>query len=310
MSRLQKASIPPVRKAFSAASTLVNTEEILDCLTAYYNENTVDISSPFFDAFGYARFNGIERLAAKLLLESERWFGAFGVRIPSIQDEKPAVPMIAAELHKHRAEFRAAVKWLCTEKPETDGVARIEKSLVVLGKVGRYPDIDQTSEKFVRYFEEHGLKHVKLHVMLLGQRLFLHTSCTHWVDLFCTFLLRECSGRLPHQMPIKLCRHCGKLFSSTRSDTEFCPKGGCQRKNFWSEERHNDYEFVRRYMKIAEYCASSRSGYALQDLRTKLEKPRVKQRLQLIQERWRDWPRILKMIKTIGETAQLSKGSQ
>src|ERR1700730_5840988 len=142
-----------------------------------------------------------------------------------------------------------------------------------------------------------------------GQRLFFYASCTHWVDLFCTFLLRECSGRFPHQMPIKLCRHCGKLFASTRSDTEFCPGGGCQRKNYWSEERHNDYEFVRRHMKFAENCVRPQSGYSLEDLRTKLEKPKVKRRLQAIQRRWPDWPKILKMIKTIGETAQVSKGS-
>ena len=144
-------------------------------------------------------------------------------------------------------------------------------------------------------------------MMLGGQRLFFYASCTHWIDLFCAFLLRECSVRLPNQMPIKLCRHCGKLFSSTRSDAEFCPGRGCQRKNFWSEERHSDYEFVRRHIKFAENCFRAQSGYSLEDLRNKLEKPKVKARLQAIKQRWADWPKILTMIT---ETEKLAFGSK
>ena len=310
MSRSKKdASTRPAPRAFFAAFTLVSGEKILDCVTAYYNDTSIEISAAedrptatarFFGRLDYTRFNGLERLAVVLLLEGRGWFDAF-LKTPRVQSQELSVQMIAAELRQHRSEFCAAVKWLCTEKPETR---------TGFGKLGRYPYSDRTSEKFAKYFEEHGLQHVKLHVMLLdGQRLFFYASCTHWVDLFCTFLLRECSGRFPHQMPIKLCRHCGKLFASTRSDTEFCPGGGCQRKNYWSEERHNDYEFVRRHMKFAENCVRPQSGYSLEDLRTKLEKPKVKRRLQAIQRRWPDWPKILKMIKTIGETAQVSKGS-
>ena len=290
------------------AFVVADREDILNCITAYYNDTSIDISdakhrltSIAADVGGldYSSFNNLERLALVLRLES----GDYGVGTVSTRNRELSIRMIAGELRKHRAEFCAAVKWLCTEKPEPEGITWLDEKLIC------HPVTDH-AKKSIKYFQEHGLQHIKLHVMMPdGMRLFSHANCTHWVDLFCIFLLRECSGRFPHQMPIKLCRYCGKLFSTTRSDTEFCPGRGCQRKNFWTEARHNDYEFVRRHMKFAENCLSPQSGYSLEDLRTKLDKPRVKQRLQAIQQRWSDWQKILEMIKTIGETAQVSKGS-
>jgi hypothetical protein len=281
----------------------------LDCITAYYNDTSIDISdakhrvtaiAADLGGLDYSSFNRLERLALALLLDGT---GVGGVSKPRTRSRKLSVRMIAAELRKHRAEFCAAVKWLCTEKPEPV-ITWLDDNLI------RHPVTDH-AKKSIKYFQEHGLQHTKLRVMMPdGMRLFSHASCTHWVDLFCIFLLRECSGRFPHQMPIKLCRYCGKLFSTTRSDTEFCPGRGCQRKNFWSEERHNDYEFVRRHMKFAENCLRPQFGYSLEDLRTKLEKPKVKRRLEAIRKRWPDWQKILKMMKTMEETAPVSKGSQ
>ena len=45
-----------------------------------------------------------------------------------------------------------------------------------LGKLewGRYPDIDKTNEKFVRYFEIHGLEHLRVRLSLQQGRLMSH----------------------------------------------------------------------------------------------------------------------------------------
>jgi hypothetical protein len=315
---LKRASARTGAWGLSGAFTVVGRQELLDCIIAYYNESTLDIldtenrlvtSFKFMGLLDYGQFRGLERLAVVLLLEGEGWFGGFGVKAPRrSRSRKLAVQMIADELREHRPVFCAAVRWLCAEKPESDLVARFNRRLYGLGRWGRYPDIDRTAEKFAQYFEEHGLQHIKLHVMIPdGQRLASYASCTHWVDLFCAFLLRECGGKYPRQMPIKLCRRCGKLFSSTRSDTQFCPGGDCQRKNFWNDERHRDYEFARRHLKFAENCVRRQFGYSIDDLRSKLAKPGVKARLQSIRQRWKDWPQILAMI---GRAEKLALGSK
>ena len=158
----------------------------------------------------YKRFNGLERLALVLRLESNH----YGLSRTRTRGRELSVRMIAAELRKHRAEFCAAVKWLCTEKPEPV-MTWLDDDLI------RHPVTDH-AKKSIKYFQEHGLQHTKLRVMMPdGMRLFPYASCTHWVDLFCAFLLSECSAKFPHEMPIKLCRHCEKLFSSPRSDRNF-----------------------------------------------------------------------------------------
>ena len=126
------------------AFTDVSRKELWDCITAYYNDTNVDISdeedrpatmAKTFGQIDYARFNGVERLAVLLLLGSEDWFGAFRVKLPPRHRSRElAVRAIAGELRRHRPEFCAAVKWLCTEKPETDIVAQFNKGLFGLGE--------------------------------------------------------------------------------------------------------------------------------------------------------------------------------
>ncbi len=80
---------------------------------------------------------------------------------------------------------------------------------------------------------------------------------------------------------------------------EFCPGSYCQRKSFWTEERHSDYEYMRRLTKFADESS-------LEDLRAKLAKPKVKKRMQAMRQRWKGWPKILEMI---GKTEKLASGS-
>src|SRR5690349_8018256 len=91
MSTSKRKKRQPVSKVFSDAFTLVNREDILDCITAYYNDTGIDISDAedrpvttyrLFNLLDYKRFNGIERLAVVLLLEGEGWFDGFGVKTP------------------------------------------------------------------------------------------------------------------------------------------------------------------------------------------------------------------------------------
>src|SRR5204862_6596685 len=90
-SKQKNASAQPVSRAFSNAFTPVSREDILDCITAYYNDTGIDISDAEegpvttyrrFNLLDYERFNGLERLAVVLLLEGERRCIGFGVRTP------------------------------------------------------------------------------------------------------------------------------------------------------------------------------------------------------------------------------------
>src|SRR5439155_11150457 len=97
---------------------------------------------------------------------------------------------------------------------------------------------------------------------------------------------------------------CGRLFVPERSDAKYCKEGGCQRKAFWTDERHRDYEYVRRYLRIADDCTKQRHGFSIAHLRKTLNKPTVKEKLQKIEQLWKeDWPQVSKKAKKLRRIA-------
>jgi hypothetical protein len=212
---------------------------------------------------------------------------------------------IAAQLRQQRREFQSAVRWLCSPKPilpnepnrERDKCQHRQHTQEELLMSGR--SHDGAREEPLNFLEDHGLRHIKIRAQMAGDRIYTYFEFRHWIDIFCSFLLGECCGRRPCEMPIKLCRLCGRLFVPERSDAEYCKEGGCQRKSYWTDERHRDYEYVRRYLRIAEDCISRRHGFRIADLQGILKKPKVKNKLRDIEQRWKNWPKITEQIKRL-----------
>jgi hypothetical protein len=191
--------------------------------------------------------------------------------------------------------------WLCSSKnsraPTVPSLKQLES-----GKVewGRYPLIDKKSEDFIRYFEKHGLNHFKSRLSLQEGRLLLVPRLVHLVDLFCACVLNRCLGRLPSEMPVKICPRCHKFFLSQRR--EFCSKD-CQWKYYWTPERRADDKWVRDLEKFSDRC-KPQYGRKLADLKKKLASPKVMRRLKLIREKskkedWAGWARIAQRIEAI-----------
>jgi hypothetical protein len=244
--------------------------------------------------------------------------------LPKGMDAKEA----AEELKEHRPNFCASVRWLCSPKnPEPAISAQELKKLAESMKLewGRYPDIDETNEHFVEYFESHGLRHFKKRLALEGippklpndasieevenwaqQRelhrrenttLIQYAYPVHVIDLFCVFLLNECKDRQPSKMPVKLCSRCGLLFSvselegKARERKKFCSTK-CQERTFWTSERRADYRYVERLVdKYAGLSPKPRVG---------LQQPKTQKRLYEIVERWKEWPLLTDKLRELG----------
>lgn len=217
------------------------------------------------------------------------------------------------ELRAHHRKFKEAVTWLCGPKHAAHGLP--QKRLLKLhraGKVewGRYPDIDSHNEDFVEYFERHGLRDFKLRASLQEGELLLFPRLQHIVDIFCAFLINECAGKKPDDMPVKICLSCGKLFSvfklkgKTRARKRHCSLN-CQQAGWWTKEKRADDVYVKRLSEVAEYALTGKHGYAAANLRERLDRPRVKQRLEKIKNRWeREWPKIAERVAEIEQSAQ------
>jgi hypothetical protein len=319
---LREAANKPtvLRGILSTALRNVGTEVLPELVVAYYNGVEVEPFKRDGTATAVTRelgtdcfsFNGLERLAV-LLLEMT---GSFRLNLETIDPDDAADPQnktirkATKELQKSQSEFRAAVKWLCSHKDlkpgaTPDQLRRLHQSgKLGWGHFGRYPLIDKTSEDFIRYFEDHGLKHFKINPALDGGqynlpvRLVLRPQCVHFVDLFCTFLLNECSGKTLAEMPFKVCRKCDRLFSPQRMEAEFC-SNDCRRKNFWSPEKHRDYTYVCRLETFAKKCFSNKYGYSKADLHEKLESSDVRIRLREIEAVWQSWPKLTEKLNAI-----------
>lgn len=85
--------------------------------------------------------------------------------------QEKAIRKASAELHRSRAEFRAAMTWLCSPKASTP--VHSGRQLSAKLEWGRHPLIDKTSEDFVKYFEKHGLNHFRCRLSLQQDRLLL-----------------------------------------------------------------------------------------------------------------------------------------
>lgn len=210
------------------------------------------------------------------------------------------------ELERDMTKFTAALKWLCSPKdPKPALPIKTLKALLESGQAdrGRYPDIDQVSENFVKYFEDHALTDFQKQLSLNGGTLAVVARPRHLVDLFCVFLLDECRNKLPAEMPIKICRKCGKFFSvaelegKARSRKQFC-SAKCQSAAWWPPEKRRDDAFTKRLASFANKCRTGVRGFSIADLGRRLEKG--KQRLDRIEERWKaDWPEIVERVRMI-----------
>jgi hypothetical protein len=248
----------------------------------------------------YTNWDGTDSLfgLADLLL---RKLGEIHIEEEPTTEQSEAIQRASEELRKSQPKFRAGMTWLCSSRNSKEAGSPSLKWLKS-GKVewGRYPLIDKTSEHFIRYFENHGLKHFKSRLSLQDSRLLLVPRLAHFVDLFCAGILNRCLGRPPSGMPIKICPRCRKFFASQRR--EFCSKD-CQWRHYWTPERRSDDKWVKDLEKYCERC-ERKYGRSVADLRKKLASPNVTHRLKSIKgkiekEDWAGWGKIAQRIASI-----------
>jgi hypothetical protein len=212
------------------------------------------------------------------------------------------------ELQREHSNFTAAVRWLCSPK-ETNPALRPQSDAPPSesGQMeqAQLREAHRVGVSAVSYFEEHGIKHFQKHLALADGRLVVYPRSRHLTDLLCVFLLNECQDRLPEEMPIKICRKCDKLFSvaglegKARARKEFCSTE-CQRSAWWTADKRADDAFIKRLASFADNCRKRRHGFTVGDLDRRLERPKVKQRLDTIESRWkREWPQIVERMREI-----------
>lgn len=292
---------------FSAAFGGIDKDVFSEIIVAYYNGEAItsDINKPVTQrilrkcGIDWTLFKDFERMAVLLLQMTDRF--RLTDHDPS-DEESRKIRRAAQELQGSLRMFRAAMKWLCSPKEMKRAVSsqKLRKWPGTL-EAGRYPLIDRENEQFVKYFEDHGLKHLRIRAFLEGVPATPLCLCVlpryhHFIDLFCAFLVNECAGKAPSEMPFKVCRQCEKLFSPQRLEAEFC-SDDCRRKNFWTPERHRDYTYVSRIEEFTQKCTTRKFGYSDKDLQDKLQESG--NRLQEIENRWCDWPKIIEKIKKI-----------
>ncbi len=235
-------------------------------------EDLLQLTTEYFRCDGT---KGISDLAELLL----RALGKIHIQGEPTDQQNEIIDRASKELQKGHPQFRAAMTWLCSSK---DSQAAASPSLKQLesGNVewGRYSLIDKKSEKFIRYFEDHGLRHFRSRLSLQNGRLLPLPRIVHLVDVFCACILDRCLGRTVSEMLLKICPRCGKLFLSQRS--KFCSEI-CQWKSYWTPERRSDDKWVKDLEKFSERCRP-KYGRSIEDLQKRLALPKVIQRLESI----------------------------
>ena len=252
----------------------------------------------------YANCDGTE-IPPGLAEELLRALGEIHIQGELTDQQSEAIQRASGELQQSHRKFRAAMKWLCSpknSKPE----ASPSRKLLESGNVewGRYPLIERTSENFVQYFENHGLKHFKSRLSLQEGRLLAIPRIVHLVDVFCACILKGCLGNKPSEMTIKLCPTCDKFFANQRRG--YCSPD-CQWKHYWTPERRANDKWVKELEKFAETC-KPKYRRSVADLRNKLALPKVVGRLKSIKckignEDWSGWAKIAERINTIEKLA-------
>ena len=235
---------------------------------------------------------------AELLL---RLLGEIPPDDQSADENTSAIGRASAELTRSHRQFCAAMAWLCSSRPLNRGLPADDR-LLESGKwrPGRFPDIDKQDEKHIRYLEQHGLRHFSVSLSLQDGRLVAIPHFTHVIDLFCAYLLDCCAERKQSEMPFKICSTCRSLFLSERK--QFCSRE-CQWKSYWTPSRRADDKWVKDLEVFAARC-KPRYGSSVADLRKKLARPDVVQRIHAIRERagkeeWRGWAKILRRIEVV-----------
>jgi hypothetical protein len=227
--------------------------------------------------------------------------GEIHIEEEATDQQNLVIDRAAEELRNCHRQFRAALVWLCSPK-QSEPAPQTSLKLLASGKwrPGRYPNISKRSERYIRYFETHGLRHFKIDLSLQDDRLLPFPNVKHLVDVFCAYLLDRCLGRKTSEMPIKICPTCSKLFLSERK--QFCSTT-CQWKSYWTAERRADDKWVKDLEKFAESC-EPKYLRSVADLREKLARPKYAQRLESIKKRakeedWTGWIKILERIESI-----------
>ena len=269
--------------AYHAALGGHRGKAIGELLVAFYNDEELAPSSVLVvgESIGtlFTEFQGTERLVVALNV----LLGSLSSRCEELSDEQMRfVRRDVKKLRSAHRRFRAAVTWLCSTKNPKRAVSPQKLTeLLKSGRLywGRYPDIDRETENFVRYFEDHGLKHFRFYASVQEGRLLLFPRCNHLIDPFCAFLLHQCEGKRPEQMPVKLCPQCRRLFLA-QGAKKFC-SAPCHDKAFWTPERKADYAYVCRL-----------GDYSKADLQKRLEEQKVQNRLDEIETRWPAWQTI------------------
>jgi hypothetical protein len=297
--------------ALSAVFGNINREIFWEFVISFCNGTQIGVplgGSPPAVArqFGgdYLYFSDLDRLSFLLLTMTD------GLRLDS-ETKEPTdrqtelIQKAALELRKSQRKFRAAVTWLCSPKDLTPAATPKRLSRLLESRKlewGRYPHINRSSEYFIRYFETHGLKHFRIRACLQQGRLILNPRCIHFVDLFCAFLLNQCSGKRLSEMPLKSCRMCKKFFISQQSKAGFCSRD-CQWRHYWTPERRSHDKWVKDLEKFSRTC-KRHYGRSIQDLQKKLALPKVKERLESIKkkaekETWAGWRRMIQRIEAV-----------
>lgn len=261
-------------------------EDLLGLIVAYVNCDGTEIPSDL----------------AEVLL---RALGEIHIQGELTVQQDEAIQRASEELKLSHRQFRAALKWLCSPK-NSKSEAYPSRKLLESGKVewGRYPLIERTSENFIQYFENHGLKHFKSRLSLQDGRLLAVPRIVHLVDVFCACVLKGCLANKPSAMPIKLCPTCGKFFANQRSG--YCSPN-CQWKHYWTSARRADDKWVKGLESFADTC-KPKYGRSVADLREKLASPKVAERLTSIKDKigkedWAGWKKIAERINTIERLA-------
>jgi hypothetical protein len=256
--------------------------------------------------FNWDRTNDLSDIARRLL----RALGEIQTPEEPTDQENRIIQRASEELRKGHRQFRAALTWLCSKKEPAPSKAPSLK-LLTSGRwePGRYPDIDAKNEKFVRFFETHGLRHYRTRLSLQEGRLLPLPRLTHFVDLFCACILDRCLGRKPPEMPLKVCPQCLKLFLSERK--QFC-SNRCQWSHYWTPERRADDKWVKDLEKFSRICKPT-FGRSITDLQNRLASPKVTDRVRSIKKKagtdhWAGWQKIIQRLEEVERLAAKSNG--